>query len=109
VRAAAAAALVACAHPLPDDQVCLETGYAIAARTEACTGDPELGVERQEAFEADYVCDLPELVDPAAEKDLFDCPLTLRNLACELVEDYGDDLDRWLSSSPTCGAMLDPA
>jgi hypothetical protein len=35
-----------CAHALPDDQACTEVGYAIAARTEACTGDVDAAVAR---------------------------------------------------------------
>lgn len=100
--------LAGCPHDLPDDQACLEVGTAIGARTEACTGDPELGVARIEAFEAAYACSLPELATPEQERDLFECALVVRNLACELVEAYGDDLDAWLQSNGTCGVILEP-
>lgn len=104
-----ASLLAGCAHELPPDQACLEIGYAIAARTEACDGDAEGAVDRLEAFESDYVCTVPELIEPAQERDLFGCSLVLRNLACELVLDYGDDLDAWLASSPVCDTLVDPA
>jgi len=100
---------VGCAHRLPDDQVCLEVGWAIGARTSQCEGDPGLGVARTELFEQSYVCALPELAFPEEELDLYACALTVRNLACELVLQYGDDLDAWLASTPACAAILDPA
>lgn len=101
-------AAAACAHDLPPEQACIEVGYALAARTEDCTGDADLGVSRQEAFEVEYVCSLPELLAPEYERDLFNCALVVRNLACELAVDYGDDLALWLDSSPVCALILDP-
>ena len=98
-----------CAHDLPDDQVCLEVGWAIAARTEQCEGDPELGAARAELFESSYVCAVPQLSFPEEEKDLYTCALVVRNLACELAIAYGDNLEAWLSSSPACAVILDPA
>jgi hypothetical protein len=101
-------ALVACAHELPAEQACLEVGYAIASRTEACTGDVDVAVARQEAFTAAYACDLPPLASPEQENHLYTCALTVRNLACELALEHGDDLDAWLASSPVCDRILDP-
>lgn len=96
-------------HALPPEAVCEEAGFAIAARTEECTGDSELGADRQEAFDAAYTCVLPPLNAPEDEQDLYECGLVLRNLACELVLEYGDDLDRWLQSSDACLAITEPA
>lgn len=105
--------VVACAGELPSDQPCIEVGTAIGARTEACTGDADLAVARMEAFEAGYACVVEEQVeeatDPELQADLYECALVLRNLACELVDDYGDDLDLWLGSSPVCALILEPA
>lgn len=108
MRAAFVLLLVGCAHDLPDEQACLEVGWAIAARTSECEGDAELGAERFEAFEAAYTCQASS--DPAVDLELalYECPLVLRNLACELVVTYGDDLTAWLSSSPACAALLEP-
>jgi hypothetical protein len=101
--------LLACDQSVDPEQPCLEVGYAIGARTEACEGDPALGQERVEAFESAYVCALPELAIPEEERDLYRCALIVRHLACELVLDYGDDFELWLASSPDCATILDPA
>lgn len=93
---------------LPPETACIEAGYAIGARTEECTGDSELGAARIEAFEAEYDCVNPTLANPSDEVGLFECGLVMRNLACELVTEYGDDLDQWLRSSDACGAITDP-
>lgn len=93
---------------LPQETACIEAGYAIGARTEECTGDSELGAARIERFEADYECVNPTLEYPEEELLYFECGLVIRNLACELVVEYGDDLDRWLRSSDACGVITDP-
>ncbi len=93
---------------LPPETACIEAGYAIGARTEECTGDSELGAERIEQYEADYTCVNPDLIAPEYELGLFECGLVMRNLACELVTEYGDDLDLWLRSSDACAAITDP-
>ena len=101
-------AAAGCAHALPEEQPCIEVSTAIGARTEQCTGDTELALQRMDAFEADYTCDLPDEIPEENERDLYECALVVRNIACELALEYGDDLDAWLSSSPTCGALLEP-
>lgn len=101
-------ALIGCAHELPPEQPCLEVGYAIAARTEECTGDVDLAVSREEAFDAAYACTPPPLDAPEQENHLYTCALTVRNLACELALEHGDDLDAWLASSPVCRTILVP-
>jgi hypothetical protein len=98
--------LVGCAHALPEEQPCLEVGTALGSRTEQCTGDQDLALARIEAFEEAYACELPEGIPAEHQADLYECALIVRNLACELVLEYGDDLDLWLQSSPTCGLIL---
>lgn len=106
-----AVAAVACAHDLPAEQPCTEVGFAIAARYEQCTGDTDGALALYEAFEADVTClaDTFPLRGPDGEPDpvAYECALVTRNLACELVEQYGQDLSLWLSSSPVCGALLE--
>jgi hypothetical protein len=102
------AAAAGCAHPLDDDQPCLEVGYAIASRTAECEDSDEAGVARFDLFESRYTCDLARVRASENDVGLYECAFVLRNLACELVVDYGDDLDRWMASSPACAAILEP-
>ena len=119
--------LAGCAslHALPPEQPCLEAGYAIAARTYECTGDGELANDRYLTFRDDYRCvPIPEWhledgsvgahlegdsglleLDPP---DAFHCAFAIRQLPCELVADYADDLDQWLASSNACDWVTDP-
>lgn len=83
------ALLTACSNlqPMDPDQPCREAGFAIAARTEQCTGDPELANARFEQFADEYVCVAVDPLDPewnnaaVQPQDLFDCAFTIRELA----------------------------
>jgi hypothetical protein len=115
VRPAAALVLAGCGRalaPVEDDQPCREAGYAIARRTEECTGDRELANARYERFETEWVCiptppDDPDLAPIAA--DLYGCAGTISSLSCDVVEELGDDLARWLGVDPACGYVVEPA
>ena len=101
--------LLACATAIEADDLCQEVGYAIASRTQTCTGDADAAEARYTRFEEDYTC---VEVDPSdtggvRAEDLYACPLAIRNLACELVDDYGDDLDAWLGASPVCALLVE--
>lgn len=107
VLAAGLATLGSCTgyRPIPPDHPCREAAYAIAARTEECTGDVPLALDRFEAFEDTYVCLAVEVGDGSdliAPEDLYDCAWAIRELPCELVDTYGDDLDRYLALSDAC-------
>jgi hypothetical protein len=110
-------------HALPREQPCHEAGYAISSRTFECTGDADLANARYRQFEADYECvPLAEWhLDTGTEgsriegdtggltllpQDSFHCAFAIRQLACELVEAYGDDLDQYLASSDACGWVV---
>ena len=115
VSAVLVAGALGCRSSLPEDALCKEVGYAIAGRTVQCTGDEALGDARFESFEDDYTCvDVPvenltqDTAAPVAPQNLYHCPLALRNLPCELVIEYGDDLDRWLTASPVCAYIASP-
>jgi hypothetical protein len=113
-------------HALPKDQACTEAGYAISGRTFECTADPDLSNERYLQFERDYDCvPLPDwqieggtagtrLVGdtgdlPYYPPDAFHCAFAIRQLPCELVDEYGDDLDLWLATSDACEIVVAPA
>ena len=108
-------AAVACAGctliaPMPEHQPCKEVGWAIAARTHACSGDVALANGRYDAFLAETECvgwaaDDPRLGAPPPE-DLFSCAFTLRNLPCEVVDELGDDLDAWLALDEGCAYVV---
>ncbi len=108
IRALLFTAAAGCAHQLPSDQACLEVGYAIGSRSEACGLDQKLATERIATFEERYACTIPEDVTLEEESPLYECALVTRNLACELVVEYGDDFDRWLASSSACPVILEP-
>jgi hypothetical protein len=109
--------LAACTTSLEDDDLCKEVGYAIAGRTQECTGDADAAQSRFEALDADYSCVAHDPTDTAdapgdtgrfiQTQDLYACPLAIRNLPCELVDDYADDLDRWLTASPICQFIVE--
>lgn len=104
--------LLGCATRLDNDDICQEVGYAIAGRTEACTGDSDLAESRYTSFEENYSCVDVDPSDSAGvggvrPEDLFACPLAIRNLACELVEDYDDDLEAWMRASPVCALLVE--
>jgi hypothetical protein len=109
VRHALALLLLAgCPRPLDPQNGCAEVATAIGARTEECTGDSELGVERIERMEGEYDC-LPVEMDGSERymgEDAYACAIVMRNVACELVEQDGDDLDAWLLRSPSCALAL---
>lgn len=104
--------LAACATTMEADDFCQEVGYAIAARTQECTGDGDLAEARYEAFEAAYTCVEVDPDDTAGPdgvrpEDLFACPLAIRNVACELADTWDDDLDAWLDASPMCALLVE--
>lgn len=100
-------ALVGCGwRPLPEDQVCREVGYAIAARTKGCSGDEELAFARWEQFQDAYAC-LP--IDERDAPQLLNCAATIRKLSCERAEANGDDLALWLETSPACRHVVEEA
>lgn len=108
MRPAWALVLPGCAasHLLPPEQACEEVGTAIGARLAECTGDDARGEAAIEAFAAEYRCLLP--VDGLDPREAYACALATRNLACELADVYGDDLDAWLTASPTCDLVVAP-
>ena len=96
---------------------CLEAGYAIAWRTYDCTGDADLANARYERFAENYECiaiDYPEidaegltLLENAKNPgNYFHCAFLIGELACELVDQYGDDIDQWLATSETCDLVV---
>ncbi|MFM2247496.1 MAG: hypothetical protein RL071_3570 [Pseudomonadota bacterium] len=103
----------ACTRSLDGDAWCKEAAFAIAGRTEECTGDTSLATARFEAFFDQYTCaDIPpetmgaDTAAAVAPQDLAHCALAIRNLPCVLVDDYGDQLDLYLSASPVCAAVV---
>ena len=107
---------VACTRSIDEDRLCDEIGYAIAGRTQTCTGDTALAQQRFEAFADQYTCrEVPvetlgaDTSAPVAPQDTFACPLAIRNIPCALVEELGDDLDAWLSASEMCDYLTTPA
>jgi len=107
-------ALMGC-HPLEamsPDQPCVEAGYAISSRTFECSGDPELANDRYRDFEKQFACIEWDVTDPetfnpnSREKDLFHCALEIRGLSCGTVDNYGKDLDAYLTHSPACNLVI---
>lgn len=101
--------VMGCPTEIGPDDICKEVGYAIAGRTQECTGDVALAESRYTAFSEDYTCIASQGRDTAIylTEDLYACPLGIRNLACELVESYGDDTDAWLQASPFCALIVE--
>lgn len=123
----AALALAGCPslEALPPEQPCVEAGYAISSRTFECTGDEALANARYLAFREAFTCvpippwhlvEGPEGAHLEGETgllqwdppDAFHCAFAIRQLPCEQVELYGDDLDQWLTCSAACARVTDP-
>ena len=107
-------------EPVSPTAPCEEAGYAIARRTFECTDDGDLANDRYLAFDAAYTCadvewDLQPDTGiiytkaPGNEVDYYHCAFAIGELACELVESYGDDFSQWLSASPACDLILEEA
>ena len=85
-------------------------GFAIARRTFECTGDSELANSRYERFDKELECVEVDLSisddDPFDEGDYWHCAFALGELARELVDEYGDDVEAWLSTSDGCAYVV---
>lgn len=112
-------------HDLPREQPCYEAGYAISSRTFECSGDADLANQRYHQFQSEYECvPVPEWhLDTGIAgtyiqggtggvellpQDAFHCAFAIRQIPCELVEEYGDDLARYLASSDACTWIVKP-
>ena len=101
---------VGCARAVDDEQPCDEARVAMAARLEACTGDPERALELLEAAEA-AECAWPDAPafdtgGTAVLTGVYECAFAARHLPCELAVDYGTDVSAWLTVAPVCAALL---
>ena len=105
-------------EPISPKAPCVETGYAIARRTFECTGDTEAANARYQQFRSEYSCIAVEYnkdvvvsqytVDESEQPgNYFHCSFAIGELACELVQDYGNDLELWLDSSPICPLVVE--
>ena len=107
--------------PVDGDSPCREAGYAIARRTFECTADADLANARYDLFLAETEC-IPLTYDeqgnvtsgPGAgsgvkAEDTYHCAFLLGELACEVVEALGDDIDAWLASSDACAYVIEEA
>ena len=104
-------AALGCSPPDPIDGEgpCREVGYAIARRTFECTGDADLSNDRYERFDSQLQCvevDLSISPDGFDEGDYWHCAFAIGELACELVDEYGDEVERWLGTSDACGYVV---
>lgn len=90
---------------MPTDQVCRDTGYAIAARTLDCEGDRELADERYAAFRADYRCLVSDLGRDPVDV-YYHCVAEISRAGCQEVRRFNDDLRRYLALSPACAQFL---
>lgn len=105
-----------CAREVEPDRACQEAAYAIAGRTEQCTGDAALADARFTAFQQAFTCtEVPvesmgeDTASPISPEDRLHCAFAIRNLPCALVEEYGDDLERYMTASPMCATLVQPA
>lgn len=106
-KALLALALSGCILPsitaVADDQPCVEAAYAIARRTEECTGDRELANDRYDLFYDEWKCIPTPVDDPQYEgiqQDLYGCAATISSFSCETVEEFGDDIALWVGVDP---------
>lgn len=101
------------------DSPCNEAGYAIARRTYQCTGDPDLSNDRHDRFldttecipleydELGQVTSGPGANLGVAAEDTYHCAFLISELACEVVDELGDDIEAWLSVSNACAYVVE--
>jgi hypothetical protein len=90
---------------LPPERVCDEVGYSIANRTETCTGDSALAVDRYHAYLDEFQCRAgPNTEEPVAS--FYHCPVTIRTIPCEQWIAWGSDIERVLLVDPVCAEFL---
>lgn len=119
--AAIAIFAVACtSDELPKDEVCRDVGYSVANRVFACLGDGQLANQRYEQVWDGFNCNAADI--ERAEFDfengdfgrytegaLYQCPAAVRNVTCEQVAAYGDNLAAWIAeASPMCPIVMTP-
>lgn len=89
------------AYDAEQGEPCRQAGYSIASRIHACTGDETAANDAYKRFADTYVCTAP----PDREES-YECAAQLRDFGCDVVADYGSDLDRWVTATPECLALL---
>ena len=105
---------VGCARVIDDDQPCAEARIAMAARLEECTGDSEAASALLDKATEETECQWPDgdprldTAVPGVQTGVYECAFVLRNLACEIAEANGQDVDAWLAASPVCQILLVP-
>jgi hypothetical protein len=87
------------------DQVCRDTGYAIAARTLDCEGDSDVAEARYNAFLEDYECLVKDLQRDPVDV-YYHCVAEISAASCTQVRRFEDDLPRYLALSPACAQFL---
>lgn len=98
----------ACDKPyqeFPTEQVCLDVGYAIAARTYDCEDSTSIANKRFDLFEQQYEC----LIEDTAFEPIdvyYHCVAQINATSCDDVTAFGDDLSRYMALSPACGQFL---
>ncbi len=85
---------------------CDDLAGVISARTFACAADHDAANARYDAFFASYRCIEWDPVTTPYE-ELWHCSLAVGRLDCDTIAGYGDDLDRWLASSPACPLLVE--
>jgi hypothetical protein len=93
-----------CSHAADKDDACKNANYAIASRTQACTGDAALANQRYENVDSEYKCitadvDLPQYL----------CASAIDNLTCEQITVCGEDYDCWYAASSECALIFQHA
>lgn len=48
------------------------------------------------------------MADGTNPEDLYDCAFAISSLPCDVVEDFGDDLERYMEISPGCPLVAVP-
>ncbi len=74
------------------DEPCRQAGFAIASRTQACTGDADRANALYERFVEEYACRIGKL-----NKQQYRCAYNVNALDCQQVETFGDDIQQYLT------------
>lgn len=102
------ACLAACGESyesMPTDQVCRDTGYAIASRLLDCEGDTDLADATYATFREDYECLVRDLAHDPVDV-YYHCVAEISGASCGQVRRFGSNLSRYLTLSPACAQYL---
>lgn len=94
-------------RPIDDDEYCTEVAFSYSNLIFNCTGDDEEANQGYRDFAKRYACVAHEAKDDEERSVSLGCAINMRQLSCEELERWGDDVDQLLhSADETCADII---